>query len=84
MSVLDFQRKRMEFANQILNLGESNEDVLEKMMAYFILLKKKDTPPPCRFTVEEMKAEIERGWKAYEEGIYSTHEEMREKYRQWM
>jgi len=87
IDTIPFYIKREELASLILK--ETDEDLLDRLTAYFQKIKREDlsanvnkdlTLDCCRMTTEELKAEILKSEKAFEEGLFISHEEMRKKH----
>ena len=57
-----------------------NEEMLKKALTAIRKLKKTEANPPCRFTVDELKREIELAEEDDHNNQYFTSEELRRKH----
>jgi hypothetical protein len=77
MSAIELTAMRKEVANEILI--EKDEVLLMKIID-FIRKSKRTAPPPCQFSVKELKAEILKSEDDFKNGQYVTMEYMRTKH----
>lgn len=45
---------------------------------------KDTTPPPCQYTVEELRAHVDESMEAYRRGDVIPHEEVFKRFEQWL
>lgn len=57
-----------------------NEEMMKKALSAIRKLKKAQTAPPCQFTVDELKREIELAEEDDRNNRYCTSEELRRKH----
>jgi len=76
MTTMELELQKAEIARMILS--ETDEKVLRKLFAFFA--KEKKTPPPCQYSIEELREQIDISMNDYHAGRVVTMEEMRAKY----
>jgi uncharacterized coiled-coil DUF342 family protein len=73
MTVIELNAKKIELIEEI-----DSKELLDKMLAYLHLLKKKGSKSPYQYTLDELKERIDRAEENIKQGEYLTHEELEE------
>ena len=79
MATIELNTKEMELFQEIKN----DPSLLETMLDYIGRQKKtKQQPPPCQYTVEELRERLKKARKEVEDGVavFATQEEMERMY----
>jgi len=78
MATIELNAKELELFQEINN----DPNLLEYALISIRKIKKKKLPPPCQYTVEELRERLEKARKEVEDGvaIFTTQEEMESKY----
>ncbi|MDR3247007.1 MAG: hypothetical protein LBT50_11340 [Prevotellaceae bacterium] len=81
MNTLELEAQMAELARDILS--ETEEVVVQMLVIFFREMKKSVLPPPCRFTVEELKAEIAEAMDDVRCGRLTSQEELDKEMMLW-
>lgn len=76
-----------ELLNELSRFSTDN-DKLRKAIDFMKSLGHKEeevhTPPPCQYTVEEMKQRVSEAMERYDRGEYVTNEEAMSRMKRWL
>jgi hypothetical protein len=81
MDTLELEVQKVGSAREIL--GETEEDVVQKPVIVFREMKRNTIMPPCRFTAEELKAEISEAMDDVRCGRLVSQEELDREMMLW-
>jgi hypothetical protein len=81
VNTLKLEAQKAKLARELLS--ETEAEVVQKLVVFFHELRKNTPTPPCRFTVEELKAEIAEAMDDVRFGRLTSQEELDKEMMSW-